>query len=204
MTPRVLLLVALASLAVGAAGAWLLKPKSPPPPPLLATVENLGQLVTVKVHTSDIVKVVKPRAVDLPGTSYELRYGGTTVLLVVKGDCSISTDMRLAKFESVDHEKQTIKVVLPRPRLFTIQINHSPPAQGGSKIYQITNNGLEAIIPDDSNRKEAIQKAFGDAQRRIGDACMRAEIISQAKTNTESILAELFKSTGWSTTVQWL
>lgn len=203
MRSPILVVVALVSLAAGAGAVWLLKSRASSPPPLIATIENLGHLVTVRANVADVIRISKPRAMDVPGTGYEIRYGGTTVLLIAKGDCSIATDMRMAKYESIDTSNRTIRVVLPAPTLFSVRVNHAPATQGGSELYELTNDGLEAIIPDDSNRKGAIDKAYGEAEKRIRSACTRPDILGQAKQNTEAILAGLFTPVGWTATVEW-
>lgn len=97
MTRAPVLFVGIASLAIGAGLAWWFKPTAPEQPPPLKTIESMGHIVSVRVNFSDVIDFTLPRAVDIPGTPYEIRYGGTTVLPIAKGDCSLATDLRLAK-----------------------------------------------------------------------------------------------------------
>jgi len=196
---------ALVALVVGGSIAWWGKssPKSPVEPPSLNTIENMGHLVTVRVHSSDIIDFTLPRAVDVPMTDYEIRYGGTTILLIAKRDCSLASDLRLAKYESTDTERRHVTLVLPSPKAPSPRVNHGSPENGGSRLYRIENNALEALIPDQSNRTQAIDKAYAKAEARVTAASASADLIQLAKKNTEVLLEGVYEGAGWSVTSKW-
>lgn len=203
MTRAPVLFVGIASLAIGAGLAWWFKPTAPEQPPPLTAIESMGHIVSVRVNFSDVIDFTLPRAVDIPGTPYEIRYGGTTVLLIAKGDCSLATDLRLAKYESVDANGRRLTVVLPSPTVIGARVNHSAPEKGGSRLYGVSNNGLEAFIPDLSNRNKAIDDAYRTAESRVAAACRSTEAIRQAKANTETLLSGMYRSTGWDVSFKW-
>jgi hypothetical protein len=192
-----------AALCVGAGVAWHFKraPEAQPPP--LVSIEKMGHLVSVKVNYADIVDFTLPRELAIPGTNKKVHYGGTTVLLIAKGDCSVATDLRLAKYDAVDTTNRRLTVVLPLPTTLDARVNHSAPEQGGSHLYAIKNNGLEALIPDQTNHNEAIDKAFATAETRVASACMSATAIDAAKQNAENVLRGMFKATGWDVVINW-
>lgn len=196
-------ILALASLLVGAAIAWRLKPMATATPPSLVEIENMGHLVTVRVQFADVIDFTLPRAVGIPLSDYEIRYGGTTVLLIAKGDCSLATDLRLARYDKVDVAGRRLTVTLPSPVTIGARVNHAAPGQGGSRLYAVSNNGLEAFIPDPSNRNQAIEDAFRLAETRVSAACRNVDAIRQAKSNAESLLSSMYRSTGWNVTYQW-
>lgn len=203
MTRTQVWILALASLLVGAAIAWRLKPMATATPPSLVEIENMGHLVTVRVQFADVIDFTLPRAVGIPLSDYEIRYGGTTVLLIAKGDCSLATDLRLARYDKVDVAGRRLTVTLPSPVTLGARVNHAAPEQGGSRLYAVSNNGLEAFIPDPSNRNKAIEDAFRLAETRVSAACRNADAIRQAKSNAESLLSSMYRSTGWNVTYQW-
>ena len=50
---------------------------------------------------------------DIPWTQWELRFGGTRVLLIARGDCFLGTDLQLAKYEQVQPAEKTATLSLP-------------------------------------------------------------------------------------------
>jgi len=192
-----------AAVILGAVGIFQCKSKVGPPPPPLIAIEKMGQLVSLMVKVSDIVELTENRALDIPWSTWEFRYAGTKVLMIVKGDCSIATDVGAAKFESIDNAKRTVTVVLPAPKVLQARVNHAPPSQGGSHLYAINNQGIEAIIPGSANRTKAIEAALSLAQKKIEDAGKSPDVVSAAKENTEHVLKNSLTALGWSASFKW-
>lgn len=198
-----LIATGLAALLVGAGVAWWLKPNPPIEPPPLSIIEDMGHLVSVRVNVADVVDFTLPRAVDVPMSNYEIRYGGTTVLLIARGDCLVASDLRLAKYESVDAPSQRLTVLLPLPKTLSARVSHDPRKKGGSQLYSVVNNGLEVFIPDTSNRNLAVEKAYAKAQEKISAVCGANEIVEQARATTEALVKGLYKGVGWTATIKW-
>jgi hypothetical protein len=93
----------------------------------------MGHLVSVKVNVADIVEFTENRTFDIPWSSWEVRYAGTRVLLVVKGDCLVGTDLRAGRYEAIDRNGRTVTLVLPLPALLQARVNHAPAGEGGSR-----------------------------------------------------------------------
>jgi len=192
--------------ALGVAGTWLFasKSKTPPPPvaPMIA-LEKMGHLASVKVNYADVIEFTEKRTQDIPWTQWELRLGGTKVLLVARGDCTVGTDLRAARYEGVNPDDRTVLVSLPAPRAIVARVNHEPRDKGGSYFYAITNEGLEPIIPDSSNRINAVNNALSLAQREVERACNHADVVATAKKNAEDVLVPTFQAVGWKARFSW-
>ncbi len=192
-----------AALAVGAAGGIRLRPPSVVQPPPLLSLEKVGHLASVKVNVADIVEFTEHRTFDIPWSSWELRYAGTRVLLIAKGDCLVGTDLRAGRYESVDQADRTVTVVLPAPEILQARVNHAPAEQGGSRLYSVSNQGIEALIPGNANRLQAIDAAMRIAQRKVEEAGSSAEVLQAARENAEALLKGSFAALGWTATFKW-
>lgn len=202
---RLKLTLALAgAAAAGVAGMWLFGSgsKEAAQAPLIS-LEKMGHLVSVKVNYADVIEFTEHRTQDIPWTQWELDLGGTRVLLVARGDCTIATDLGSAKYQDINEEARTFTLLLPEPKPLQIRVNHEPREKGGSYFYAITGEGLEPIIPDSSNRSLAISNSLAFAQKQIEQACNRPQIRTLAKKNAEEVLNATFQATGWKPTYVW-
>jgi hypothetical protein len=163
----------------------------------------MGHLVALKINYADVVEFTEHRSVGIPWSQWEVRYAGTRVLLVAKGDCSVVTDLRLANYQAIDSANRKVSIVLPAPVAFQPRLNHSSADQGGTTIYAISNQGIEAIIPGDANRIRAVESALAIAQRKIEAACANQEALTAAKSHAERILLASFNAIGWNASVAW-
>ena len=200
------LLSLLGALAVGAAAAWLLMPNRHGTPPVsapLISLEKMGQLVSLKLNYADVLEFTENRALDIPWSQWELQLGGTQVLLVARGDCTIATNLNAATFENVNAQARTLTLVLPSPRPLQARINHAPKEKGGSYFYAITNLGLEPIIPDSSNRTQAINHALSWAQKDVERVCRQPAILATARQNAETVLRATYQAAGWTPSFIW-
>jgi hypothetical protein len=200
------LLAIAGAIGIGAVGTAVLRPSAGdaqrPLAPLLA-IEKMGHLVSLKLNYAEIVEFNEKRALGIPWSQWEFRMAGTKVLLVAKGDCSVATDLRAAKYEKVDPTNHTLVVSLPSPQPFQPRINHDGREKGGSYFYAITNRGVEAIIPGSSNRNAAINHALTWAQDDVKRACGQQQILDSARENAETGLSATFQATGWKPTFVW-
>jgi hypothetical protein len=205
LNSRLILVLSVAgALAIGAAAAWVLKPAAPEPlPPPILSMEKMGHLVAVRVNYSDVFEFTEKRTIDIPWTNYEWRLGGTTVLLVARGDCTVAANLSAAKYERKDDKARSLDVVLPLPQPLSARINHDAREKGGSYFYAITTQGIEPFIPASDGQRKAVNKALTRVQSDIERVCRQPQIISNAKQNTESVLRATFQATGWTPTFIW-
>ncbi len=196
------ILVIVAAVALGAATTFLARPTSKSPPPIHA-IDEMGHLVSIRVNVADVVEFTEERSLGIPWTSWHLMYGGTKVLLIVKGDCLVGTDLRAAKYEAVDTVGRNVTVILPAPTVLQARVNHDSPENGGSRLYALSNQGIEAIIPGDSNRTRAIDGAMRVAQERVERAGRDAEVTRSAKQAAEAVVKAVFSATDWTAHIKW-
>jgi len=196
------------ALALGAIAMWIFGPQKievrPPPQAPLMSLEQMGHLVSVKVNYSNVIESFEKRAQDIPGTPWELRLGGTKVLLVARGDCLVGTDLRLAKYQEVDQSKRSADLVLPAPQTISARVNHASRENGGSYFYAITNSGIEPIVPGSNNQTKATDTALRQAEQDIAKVCSGVDVIATAKKNTEAILLPTFSASGWKINIRWI
>ncbi|HEY8608302.1 MAG TPA: DUF4230 domain-containing protein [Noviherbaspirillum sp.] len=205
ISPRLTWMLSLAAAAaVGVAGTWLLAPRlSPAAPPPIVSLEKMGDLVAVKLNYSDVFEFTQKRTLDIPWSQWELRLGGTKVLLVARGDCTVATNLGSARYEQVNGEERRLTVVLPSPRPLQARINHAPREKGGSFFYAVTSEGIEPFVPDSRNRTQAINNALALVQKNIERACGETHVIATAKQSTEDVLRAAFSATGWTPAFVW-
>lgn len=170
----------------------------------VVSFENMGHLVALKMNYSDVIEHTEQRKQAIPLTGYDLILGSSRVLLVAKGDCSIATDLRQVQYSSSNPDTQQVTLRVPLPKPLSIRINHDDKAQGGSYLYTISNSGVEPLLADSSNQRDAIARVFFEAETKIGQVCNQPSVIEQAKTNTSTVLLSMFQAVGWTAVIQWI
>lgn len=192
--------------AAGAAGMWAATrttgSEEPSRPPLVA-LERMGHLVVVKVNYSNIIDFLQPRTVGVPWTPWNVSLGGTKVLLVAKGDCTVASDLRKARYENVQLKRRHLTVTLAAPAPLQARVNFDGKARGGSYFYAITQHGLQPFLPSQKNRSTAVDDALKRAQGEVDQACRQPAILEAAKQNTEAIIRNLLLTTGWTADFVW-
>ncbi|RYF65881.1 MAG: DUF4230 domain-containing protein [Comamonadaceae bacterium] len=163
----------------------------------------MGHLVSVKVRYANVIEFTQQITQGIPWTQWELKLGGTQVLLVARGDCLVGADMRKARYEAVDPAARTAVLLLPPPTTLSARINHSPRDQGGSYFYAVQGTGIELLIPGSANRTQAIDTALQRAQQDVERTCLASSTVVTAKENAEAVLKPLFAVTGWAVQVRW-
>ena len=191
------------AVAAGALAALLLGPRSRPAAPPVLALEKLAHLVSVKVNVADVVEFTESRTLDIPWSSWQLKYAGTRVLLIVKGDCLVGTNLAAGKYRRIDTAARTVTLVLPAPQVLQARVNHAPAEHGGSRLYSVSNEGIEALIPGNANRLKAIDAAMQIAQRKVEEAGRSPDVMRAATQNAEAVLRAAFGALGWSTRIEW-
>lgn len=199
-TKFALLLVAL----VAGAAAWTFKPASEPPPislPLVS-VEEMGALVSLKVNYANVIELNNQVTQDIPGTPWELRFGGSRVLLIARGECLIGTDLKMAKYERLDIAAKRATLVVPSPKVISARLNHDPKT-GGSSIYEASTKGLVALLPGSEAQTKTINLALQKGQSDIEASCAKPELIATARKSAEAVLLPTASATGWKVVIAW-
>jgi hypothetical protein len=194
------------AIAIGAMGMWFFgaKPtKEPPPQPPLMSLQSMGHLASVRVNYANVIEFTERITQGIPWTQWELRFGGTRVLLVARGDCLVGTDLRLAEYEETNEAARTTVLVLPAPSPISARVSHDSREKGGSYFYAIDATGLEPLMPGSSNRSKAIESALRKAQQEVELACRSVDVATTAKKNTEEVLKPAFQAIGWKVQIRW-
>lgn len=178
-------------------------PEQAPAAPPLVSLEKMGHLVSLKMNYSDVIEFTQPNAVDIPYSQWEVRLGSTRVLLVARGDCTVATDLRQARYEDVDDRARTLTVVLPQPAPLQARISHAARADGGSYFYAISDQGLQAFIPSAQTRTSAMNNVLATAQKAVQDACSQPAILNTAKENAAAVMQATLGATGWTPNIVW-
>lgn len=161
------------------------------------SLEKMGQFVSLKMNYTENIEFNNTKSIGVIGTK-GIVYGGTKILLVIRGECTISTDMtrarisRPAAMSGDSAGNETVEISLPMPAPLLARINHDAPQKGGTYIASINNNGIQAILPGGAGSTAAINQAMTTAQDRVKLACSRPEIIESARQNAETVLGALF------------
>ena len=189
---------------LAAVSAWKLKPEKEqtPPPPALVTVQEIGTLASLKVNYSNVIEFNERVTKDIPWTQWELRFGGTKVLLVARGDCLIGTDLKLAKYEQMATAAKTATLVLSNPKVISARLNHDPKT-GGSHFYAISTSGVIALLPGNEGQTKAMNLALQKGQSDIETSCAKPDLIDAARKSAESVLVPTVSATGWKVGIVW-
>lgn len=190
--------------ALAAVAAWKLKPEKeqPPPAPPVVSVQEMGTLTTLRVSYSNVIEFSERLTQGIPWTQWELRFGGTKVLLVARGDCFLGTDLKLAEYEQVNTAEKTATLALPAPKVISARLNHDPKT-GGSYFYALTNSGVATLLPGTDGQTRAINKALEKGQLEIEATCARPELLAAAKSSAEAVLKPTVSATGWKIKTVW-
>ncbi|MFM2074434.1 MAG: hypothetical protein RJB34_739 [Pseudomonadota bacterium] len=190
--------------ALAAIAAWQLKPEqsqSPPAPPIVS-VEEMGTLTTLRVNYANVIEFNERLTQDIPWTQWELRFGGTRVLLIARGECLLGTELALAMYVEVQPAQKMATLSLPKPKVISARLNHDAKA-GGSYFYTVTNNGVAALLPGTEGQTQAMNRALQKAQAELEASCSKPELIAAAKTSAEAVLQPTVSATGWKIKTVW-
>ena len=184
--------------------AWQLKPdKQPlPPAPALVSVQEMGALVSLKVNYANVIEFNERVTQDIPWTQWELRLGGTQVLLVARGECLIGTDLTQARYEQLVNTAKTATLVVPNPKVVSARLNHDA-KNGGSYFYAVSSTGIDALVSNSEGQTRAINSALQKGQRDIEASCAKPELIEAARKSAEAVLRPTLSATGWTVAVKW-
>ncbi len=198
-TFTVLLVASLSALA-----AWQLKPdkEALPPAPALISVQEMGALVSLKVNYANVIEFNERVTRDIPWTQWELRLGGTRVLLVARGECLIGTDLKLARYEQTSAAAKMATLVLPQPTVMSARLNHDA-KNGGSYFYAVSSTGIDALVPGSDGQTKAINSALEKGQRDVQASCAKPELIEAARKSAQAVLQPTLAATGWKVALVW-
>ncbi|MDH3584896.1 MAG: DUF4230 domain-containing protein [Phycisphaerae bacterium] len=190
----VLIVLGLMGLAAYFGASWIRPPASAPAPivhrstaPTIEKVRKLATLVTLDVPISDV------HISEMSGVT-----GGIKLVMAVKGDVQIASDLGQARFEDLDEENRTAVLVLPRPIPSRPRLDHEK-----TRILELQRNGLWRFLLGEAGESTLANRAMATAQSYLIEVATRQDLRTQACAQTEQVLGEFFSALGWAVVVQW-
>jgi len=155
--------------------------------PTIEQVRQLSSLVVTKVDVADV------STTEIAGFT-----GGVRAALVVRGDLVIAVDLSKARFESQDPDKRTAVLVLPAPEVSRPRLD-----QEKTRVFELTRQGLWAVLPGDAGQSTAVNHAYRHAQKVVAAVGADPKLIEKARSDAEETLSAFFQALGWTVTVRW-
>ncbi|QNN23959.1 DUF4230 domain-containing protein [Planctomycetales bacterium ZRK34] len=155
--------------------------------PTIEQVRELASLVTLDVPISDV------HLSELAGFT-----GGLQLVMSVKGDVQIATDLSAARFDRVNEDLHTATLVLPRPQPQRPRLDHEK-----TRVLELTRSGMWRWMPGEAGESALTNRAMLAAQRVLAETAQQPELITQARDHTRKIICGFFEALGWTITVQW-
>jgi Protein of unknown function (DUF4230) len=152
--------------------------------PTVVQLERLQQLVSSRVHVSDI----------LVGESRWLEGSW-----IIQGDALLAVDMSKAEVKDTDEKARTATIILPHPAVLSARVNHEWTQQWDIKSRSWI--PLAGLLLGD--RRAIEQQAMREAQRLVERAAGTEDNKATARQGVEGMLSEFYRAVGWHISVQW-
>ena len=123
------------------------------------------------------------------------------MVLIARGECLISTDLKLARYEQSAIGAKAVTLVVPHPKVISARLNHDPKT-GGSAFFEASTRGLVALVPGTENQTKAINLALQKGQSDIETNCAKPEFIEAARKSAEAVLLPTVSATGWKVVIE--
>ena len=154
------------------------------PGPTVVQLERLQQLVSTRVHVTDI----------LVGESRWLEGSW-----IIQGDALLAVDMSKAEVTNTDQKARTATIILPHPAVLSARVNHERSQQWDIKSRSWI--PLASLVLGDRTAME--KQAMLQAQQLVERAAGSGSHKTTARQGVASMLAEFYQAVGWHVSVQW-
>src|SRR6516165_10287787 len=154
------------------------------PGPTVVQLERLQQLVSTRVHVTDI----------LVGESRWLEGSW-----LVEGDALLAVNMAKAEVKDKDEKARTATIILPHPAVLSARVNHERTQQWDIKSRSWI--PLASLVLGDRTAME--KQAMLQAQQLIERAAGSDSHKTTARQSAARMLAEFYQAVGWHVSVQW-
>src|SRR5690606_13736998 len=121
-----------------------------------------------------------------------------SVILLVRGDAQIATDLDKADFTTMDSEAKVATLMLDPPQVRRPRLDHE-----GTKVFQVDRSGLWNAYPGAAGEGDLIDEAMARAQRLVGEVAIDPALMVQARRRAELVLTQFFAAMEWTVTVTW-
>ncbi len=187
------IILLLSSMGLAAAVGYVLRSRSPDPDilssgPTIENVQRLARLVALRIAISDV------HMSQLRGYT-----GSVRMVLLVKGEVEVATDLQQARFEAVDVAAHTATLMLPIPLAGNPRLDHER-----TRIYCIDRSGLWAFLPGQAGEAELANQCMQEAQRLLAQASVKPSLMAEARDHAEQVLGGFFEALQWHVTIKWI
>jgi len=192
-------IVTIALMVVAAAGGGLyvhLGGPLGPDPYVLKQVPNALKIEKVR-ELAELVVLDVPIS-DVHVSELEGRTGGIKMILAVHGDVQITTNLEKAEFDSIDEETKSAILVLPRPEAQRPRVDHNK-----TRIVEFQRTGMWRFTLGDAGERTLTNRAMASAQKVLGEAAKREDLVKRACAHTETVMRNFFDAMGWEVVIQW-
>lgn len=149
-----------------------------PPQPIIThnitidQIEAMGKLELVKYKFRDVLEY------KVGNSSWYS--SGSKVLVIISGEAVGCIDLTKIKKEDIVEDSTKLYIKLPPPELCYSKVNHQE-----SKTYDIE-TGIFGKFNDKSSK--VLEDAYKEAENKIKELALQANILEQTKKNAELIL----------------
>lgn len=161
--------------------------KPPNAPPGIEVIRELAELAVLKVEATEVIT-----------GRVKGRVGGTSVIVLVRGDVMIGVDLEKAKFLKIDEDQHHLILSLPPPTVRRVVIDHHV-----SRTIHCQRDGIWNMAIGPAAEDKAIADAFMRGTERLKEVAAHKEMIQRAKRHAEFVLGRFTNEAGWSLEVRW-
>ena len=184
------LVVALSALLVSFGSYRLGQSQDPKPSfsggPTVEKLEELGALVSTRVHVADIL-----------AGKYNGHWRGSWL---IKGDALLVVDMRKAVIASKDDASRQASISLPPPCVMQPRVDHER-----TLTYSVEKTtwipGLFLPVDQSDRLRDA---AMRHAQSLVEQVASSKEHIDEARISTATLIKGFYQLVGWNVEVRWM
>lgn len=184
----VLMLLIGGLLGVSLGGRFKSNPPIEATPAVIGRITELAELVVLRVPVS------KVHVTKLGGY-----VGSVSCLVLVNGELELGNDLARARWEDVDTEARTAKLILAEPVVRRARLDHDQ-----TSVYRIDRGGLRKGLPSAEPSRQVVNQAMIEAQADIEDAGDDSQYVDRARRHTEQVLQQFLKAMGWKVQVVWV
>lgn len=150
------------------------------PPPSLATIRNMSELATTRVHISDVI------------TGKNQHWEGKWLL---HGELILGVDLAKASYGQTHPETKEAVLRLPPPHLISSKVEHDR-----SEELFMKSLSWMSFSSDPKLLRDAVWKQADGKLKRLAEEPGYAE---RAKVQAERVLQDLFGGVGWKVRFEW-
>ena len=183
--PRWVVLVAATVVVLGLMAAtffvgrsWNSAPESSSPS--ITDIQRLGELTVLKVKVGDVLEDANQ---DFKG------------IWLIRGDALVAVDLQLAELLKADANTKNMVVRLPQPKVIQPRVNFNE-----TKTYDVQKKSWWPFV---GGREKFTDNAMSKAQGVVYNTSNGADVMAQARDQTERVLKNMYRLVGWNVDVVW-